>query len=124
MVITLPEKMSQEKIDVLKALGAEIVRTPNEYGFDHLKSHIGVAWQLNQDLENSHILDQYHNPSNPMAHYQETGQEIWDQCDGKIDYVFMGAGTAGTMTGISRKLKEKDPNIKIIAVDPYGSILA
>lgn len=59
-----------------------------------------------------------------MAHYEETGTEIWNQCEGKLDYVFIGAGTAGTMTGISRILKEKDPNIKIIAVDPYGSILA
>jgi len=124
MIITMPEKMSQEKRDVLSALGAEIIRTPNEYGFDHAKSHIGVAWQLSQDLENAHVLDQYKNSSNPMAHYQETGQEIYDQCDGKIDYVFMGAGTAGTMTGISRKLKELDPKIQIVAVDPHGSILA
>lgn len=124
MVITLPEKMSQEKIDVLKALGAEIVRTPTEYAFDHLKSHIGVAWQLNQELPNSHILDQYKNPGNPMAHYDETGEEIFNQCDGKVDYVFIGAGTAGTLTGISRKLKERDPKIKIIGVDPFGSILA
>ena len=59
-----------------------------------------------------------------MAHYEETGTEIWNQCDGKLDYVFMGAGTVGTLTGISRALKEKDPNIKIIGIDPYGSILA
>ena len=78
MIITLPEKMSQEKRDVLKALGAEIIRTPNEYAFDHANSHIGVAWKLSQELENSHILDQYKNPGNPMAHYEETGQEIWD----------------------------------------------
>lgn len=109
---------------MLKALGAEIIRTPNEYAFDHANCHIGIAFKLSQELENAHILDQYKNPGNPMAHYQETGQEIWDQCDGKLDYVFMGAGTAGTMTGISRKLKEMNPDIKIIAVDPYGSILA
>ena len=109
---------------MLKALGAEIVRTPNEYGFDHKDSHIGVAETLSQELPDAHILDQYKNPGNPMAHYDETGQEIWDQCEGKLDYVFMGAGTAGTMTGVSRKLKEMDPSIKIIGVDPYGSILA
>ena len=124
MIITLPEKMSQEKRDVLKALGAEIVRTPNEYAFDHAHSHIGLAWKFSQDLENAHVLDQYKNPGNPMAHYEETGQEIWDQCEGKLDYVFIGAGTGGTCTGISRKLKELDSNIKIIAVDPFGSILA
>ena len=124
MIITMPEKMSQEKRDVLKALGAEIIRTPNEYAFDHLNCHIGLAFKMENEMENAHILDQYKNPGNPMAHYDETGQEIWDQCEGKLDYVFMGAGTAGTLCGISRKLKEKNPDIKIIAIDPPGSILA
>lgn len=124
MIITMPEKMSQEKRDVLKALGAEIIRTPNEYAFDHANCHIGLAVKMAEELDNAHMLDQYKNPGNPMAHYEETGQEIWDQCEGKLDYVFMGAGTGGTMCGISRKLKEMDPNIKIIAVDPPGSILA
>jgi len=124
MIITLPEKMSQEKIDVLKSLGAEIIRTPDEHPFDHAHSHIGVAARLENELENAHILDQYKNASNPMAHYEETGEEIWNQTDGKVDYVFLGAGTGGTMCGLSRKLKEKNPNIKIIGVDPIGSILA
>ena len=124
MVITMPEKMSQEKRDVLKALGAEIIRTPNPYAFDHKFSHIGIAFQLEEDLQDAHVLDQYKNPGNPMAHYEETGAEIFDQCDGKIDYVFLGAGTAGTLTGISRALKERDSNIKVIAIDPFGSILA
>lgn len=109
---------------MLKALGAEIIRTPNEYAFDHLYSHLGIAYTLNQKYENSHILDQYKNTGNPMAHYQETGKEIWEQCDGKIDYLFLGAGTGGTLTGITRYIKEKDPNVKVIAVDPYGSDLA
>lgn len=78
MIITLPEKMSQEKIDVLKALGAEIIRTPNEHGFDHAESHIGLAAKFANELENCHCLDQYSNPANPLAHFQETGQEIWD----------------------------------------------
>jgi len=124
MIITLPEKMSQEKRDVLKALGAEIVRTPNEYAFDHAESHIGWAVKFSETLENCHLLDQYKNPGNPMAHYEETGQEIWDQCGGKLDYMFLGAGTGGTLSGISRKLKELNPNIKIIGIDPLGSILA
>jgi len=109
MIITLPEKMSQEKQDVLSALGSTIVRTPTELGFDHFDSHIGVAIQLNKSLDHSHILDQYKNPSNPLAHYDETGQEIFDQCDGQVDYVVIGAGTGGTLTGISRKLKELNP---------------
>lgn len=124
MIITLPEKMSQEKRDVLKALGAEIIRTPTPYAWDHKFSHIGIAFQLEEDLPNAHVLDQYKNPSNPMAHYEETGKEIWEQCDGKLDYCFIGAGTVGTLTGISRALKERDPNIKIIGVDPFGSDLA
>jgi len=78
MIITLPEKMSQEKSDVLSALGSTVVRAPTEYAFDHAHSHIGVALTLNRTLPNSHILDQYKNPSNPIAHYDETGQEIYD----------------------------------------------
>jgi cystathionine beta-synthase len=124
MIITMPEKMSQEKRDVLTALGAEIIRTPNHYSWDHKYCHIGIAFQLEADLENAHVLDQYKNPGNPLAHYEETGKEIWEQCDGRLDYVFIGAGTAGTITGISRYLKEKDSNIKIIGIDPFGSILA
>jgi cystathionine beta-synthase len=124
MIITMPEKMSQEKQDALMGLGATIIRTPTSYAFDHANSHVGIAFRLEEELKNAHVLDQYKNPSNPMAHYEETGQEIWDQCEGKIDYVFMGSGTGGTLTGISRKLKEKNPDIKIIAIDPAGSILA
>jgi cystathionine beta-synthase len=123
-IITLPEKMSQEKIDCLKGLGATVIRTPTEYPFLHLHGYIGIAFQLQKELENAHVLNQYWNVGNPIAHYNETGQEIWDQCDGKVDYVFMGAGTGGTVTGAARKLKEKNKDIKIIAVDPNGSILA
>jgi cystathionine beta-synthase len=124
MIITLPEKMSQEKVDVLKALGAQIIRTPTEAAFDSPESHIGVAKRLNSEIPNSHILDQYANPSNPLAHYDGTAQELLDQCDGKIDMVVISAGTGGTLTGIARKLKEKIPHVKVVAVDPEGSILA
>lgn len=124
MIITLPEKMSQEKSDVLAALGSTIIRTPTEMPFDHIGSHIGVALDLQKQLPRSHILDQYKNPSNPIAHYDETGQEIFDQCGGKVDYVVVSAGTGGQITGISRKLKELDSKIQIIGVDPNGSILA
>jgi len=95
----------------LAGLGATIVRTPTEASFDSVYSHIGVALDLNKKLPNSHILDQYRNPYNPLAHYDETGQEIFDQCGGKIDYMIISAGTGGTLTGISRKLKELDPKI-------------
>ncbi len=88
-IITLPEKMSQEKVDVLKALGAEIIRTPTEASFDSPESHIGVAKRLNKDIPNSHILDQYSNPSNPLAHYDGTAEEIWDACEGKVDMIVL-----------------------------------
>lgn len=124
MLITLPEKMSSEKVDVLKALGAEITRTPTEAAFDSPESHIGVAKRLNEEIPNSHILDQYSNPSNPLAHYEGTAEELLYQCDGRIDMMVISAGTGGTISGVARKLKEKCPGIKIIGVDPKGSILA
>ncbi|XP_070979688.1 cystathionine beta-synthase-like [Oncorhynchus clarkii lewisi] len=123
-IIVMPEKMSMEKVDVLRALGAEIVRTPTAARFDSPESHVGVAWRLKNEIPNSHILDQYRNPSNPLAHYDTTAEEILEQCDGKVDMLVAGAGTGGTITGIARKLKERCPNIKIVGVDPEGSILA
>eukprot|EP00123_Amoebidium_parasiticum_P022687 comp9259_c0_seq1/m.4382 comp9259_c0_seq1/g.4382 ORF comp9259_c0_seq1/g.4382 comp9259_c0_seq1/m.4382 type:complete len:508 (-) comp9259_c0_seq1:331-1854(-) len=123
-IICLPEKMSNEKVDTLKALGAEIVRTPNDAAFDSPESHIGVSYRLQAEIPNSHILNQYDNPYNPIAHYDSTAEELLDQCDGKIDMLVAGAGTGGTISGIARKLKERCPNIKIVGVDPVGSILA
>uniref|UniRef100_A0A673Y737 Cystathionine beta-synthase n=1 Tax=Salmo trutta TaxID=8032 RepID=A0A673Y737_SALTR len=123
-IIVMPEKMSMEKVDVLRALGAEIVRTPTAARFDSPESHVGVAWRLKNEIPNSHILDQYRNASNPLAHYDTTAEEILEQCDGKVDMLVAGAGTGGTITGIARKLKERCPNIKIVGVDPEGSILA
>jgi cystathionine beta-synthase len=124
MIITLPEKMSKEKVDILKGLGAEIIRTPTEAAWDSPESHIGVARRLNKEIPNSHILDQYSNPSNPLAHYDGTAEELIYQTDGKIDYVVISAGTGGTLTGVARKLKEKIPHVKVVGVDPHGSILA
>ena len=97
VIITIPEKMSLEKINTLKALGAEIIRTPTEEPWDSPNSHIGVAKRLNKEIPNSHILDQYKNKNNPLAHYEFTGEEIWKQCGGKIDFG-AGAGTGGTIT--------------------------
>ena len=96
-IITLPEKMSKEKVDILKALGAEIIRTPTEATYDAPESHISVANKLCNEIPNSHILDQYKNPSNPLAHYDGTAEEIWKQCNGQIDMLVAGAGTGGTM---------------------------
>lgn len=110
-IITLPEKMSQEKVDVLKALGAEIVRTPTEAAWDAPESHIGVAKRLNAEIPNSVILDQYANPYNPIAHFDHTAEEIYRACNGQIDMLVAGAGTGGTISGIARKLKTLCPNI-------------
>jgi cystathionine beta-synthase len=124
VIITMPEKMSREKQVVLEALGAEIVRTPTEAAFDSPESHISVARRLQSELPNAHILDQYSNPNNPLVHEKETGQEILDDLDGKVDMVVMGAGTGGSITGVARRIKAANPNCLIIGADPVGSILA
>ena len=124
VIITMPEKMSQEKQVVLEALGAEIIRTPTEAAWDAPESHIGVAKRLREIIPNSHILDQYSNPSNPGAHEEGTGREIIDQCGGKLDAVVMTAGTGGTISGVARVIKREVPGCKVIGVDPEGSILA
>ena len=122
-IITMPEKMSKEKQIALEALGAEIIRTPTEASFDDPESHIGVAKKLNKEIPNSHILDQYSNPSNPEAHYNGTAEEIIEDFGTNLDMVVIGVGTGGTITGIAKRLKEHIPNIKIIGADPIGSIL-
>ena len=124
MIITMPEKMSREKQVVLEALGAEIIRTPTEAAWDAPESHIGVAKQLQKILPNSHILDQYSNPDNPLAHYHGTGKEIVEQTGGKLDFLVLTAGTGGTISGTARYVKEHVKGVKVIGVDPVGSILA
>ena len=123
MIITMPEKMSKEKEVTLKALGAEIVRTPTEAAWDSPESHIEVAKKMQAEIPNSHILDQYSNPANPDAHYENTAQEILDDFDDSLKMVVAGVGTGGTITGMAKRLKEERPGITIIGVDPYGSIL-
>ncbi|KAI9760593.1 MAG: hypothetical protein M4579_001562 [Chaenotheca gracillima] len=123
-IITLPEKMSPEKVAVLRALNATIIRTPTQAAFDSPESHIGVARRLQKEIPNAHILDQYGNKDNPLAHEYGTAEEIWTQTEGKIKAVVAGAGTGGTITGLARGLKKHNPEIKVIAADPYGSILA
>jgi len=123
MIITMPEKMSKEKEVVLKSLGAEIIRTPTEAAWDDPKSHIGVAKKLNDEIPNSFILDQYSNENNTLAHYTYTAEEILRDLDGNISMLVAGVGTGGTITGVAKKLKEEIPEIKIIGVDPLGSIL-
>ncbi|MBH31143.1 MAG: cystathionine beta-synthase [Candidatus Marinimicrobia bacterium] len=123
MIITMPEKMSKEKEVVLKALGAEIIRTPTEAAWNDPESHIGIAKKLNEEIPNSHILDQYANPANPDAHYCGTAEEILSQFGNEMKMAVIGVGTGGTITGVAKRLKEERPDITIVGADPDGSIL-
>ena len=123
LIITMPEKMSMEKEVILKSLGAKIVRTPTEAAHDDPESLLGVARRLHSEIPNSHILDQYANPNNPDAHYFETAEEILDEFGKNLAMVVIGAGTGGTITGVAKRLKESIPDIKVVGVDPIGSIL-
>ena len=123
MIITMPEKMSREKQVVLEALGAEIVRTPTEAAWDDPESHIEIAKKLKGELERAHILDQYSNPDNPDAHYDRTAGEILADFGTDLAMVVIGVGTGGTITGVARRLKEAIPGVKVVGVDPIGSIL-
>ena len=116
--------MSPEKVAVLRALGATIIRTPTQAAYDSPESHIGVAKRLQKEIPNSHILDQYANEDNPRAHEFGTAEEIWKQSGGKIKAIVAGAGTGGTITGLAKGLKKHNNDIKVIAADPFGSILA
>jgi len=123
VIITMPEKMSKEKQIVLESLGAKIYRTPTEAAWDSPKSHISLAKNLNNEILHSYILDQYANPANWEAHYHHTAQEIIDDFGQSIDMIVAGVGTGGTITGLSKRLKESKPDIEIVGVDPIGSIL-
>lgn len=123
-IIVMPEKMSNEKVYALRALGAKIIRTPTEAAYDSPEGLIYVAQELQRQTPNSIVLDQYRNAGNPLAHYDGTAAEILWQLDNKVDMVVVTAGTAGTISGIGRKIKEQAPNCKIVGVDPYGSVLA
>ena len=123
LIITMPEKMSQEKQVVMEALGAQIIRTPTEAGHDDPESLFGVALRLEKEMDNAKIPNQYDNPDNPDAHYYGTGQEIWDDLGEDLDMMVISAGTGGTITGVARFLKEKNPNILVVGVDPEGSVL-
>ncbi|KAJ9467525.1 Cystathionine beta-synthase [Diplonema papillatum] len=125
MVVTMPEKMSKEKISVMRALGAEVIRTPNDAAWDAPNSHIGIAKQMAiDDPVHTKVLDQYTNEANPRAHYEGTATEILQQCSGNLDMIVMGTGTGGTLSGIAKKLKEHNKDITVVGVDPVGSILA
>ena len=123
MIIVMPQKMSMEKEVTLKALGAKIVRTPTEAGHDDPEGLFHVSKKLCETTPNAHILDQYGNDDNPDAHEHGTAIEIWDDFEGNIDMVVAGVGTGGTITGIAKYLKQKNPDIRIVGADPFGSVL-
>ena len=123
MIIVMPQKMSMEKEVTLKSLGAKIIRTPTEAGHDDPEGLFQVSKKLCESMPNAHILDQYGNDDNPDTHEKGTAIEIWEDFNGEIDMIVSGVGTGGTITGIAKYLKQKNPEIKIIGADPFGSIL-
>jgi cystathionine beta-synthase len=122
-VFVMPDKMSLEKIQLLRAYGARVVITPTAVAPEDPRSYYNVARRIVAETSNAILANQYHNPENPRSHYLTTGPEIWEQTQGQVTDVVLGMGTGGTITGISKYLKEKNPDIRIVGVDPVGSIL-
>jgi len=123
-IFTMPDKMSQEKVRLLKAFGAEVIITPTAVPHDHPQNYVMMAKRIVSETPGAVLAGQFENPANPAAHVATTGPELWEQTDGRITHFVAGAGTGGTITGVARYLKSMNPNIKIIAADPQGSALA
>jgi cystathionine beta-synthase len=121
-VFTTTDKQSQEKISVLRALGAEVIVCPTAVAPDDPRSYYSVARRLAEEIPNSVYVNQYDNPANTVAHVRATGPEVWEQTEGKVTHFIAGAGTGGTISGTAKYLKEKNPNVQVIGVDPYGSV--
>lgn len=121
-IFTMADKQSQEKIDVLRAVGAEVIVCPTNVAPTDSRSYYSIAKKLNEEIPNSFYPNQYDNPSNTLAHYESTGPEIWKDTEGKITHYVAGMGTGGTISGTSKYLKEQNPDIKTIGVDTYGSV--
>ena len=121
-IFTMPDKMSQEKINLLKAFGAEVIVCPTAVEPDDPRSYYSVARRLSEEIPNSFYPNQYDNPNNPEAHYESTGPEIWKQTEGRITHFVCGLGTGGTVTGTGKFLKEQNPNVRVIGADPIGSL--
>lgn len=121
-VFVMPDKMSQEKVDTLRAFGAKVVVCPTAVEPDDPRSYYQVAKRIAAETPNTFYANQYHNPSNPNAHYLSTGPEIWEQCGDEVDVFVAGMGTGGTISGTGRFLREKNPNIRLVGIDPVGSL--
>ena len=124
VILTIPDKMSDEKIDALRAYGAQVHVCPTQVPPESPESYYNVAIRLAKEAKNGFLLNQYNTPDNPESHYVSTGPEIWRQTEGKIDVFVGGVGTGGTMSGCSKFLKEKNPNLVTVAIDPIGSVFA
>ena len=121
-IFTMPDKMSQEKVRLLKAYGAEVVITPTAVPPDHPDNYVMKAKQIAKETPGAVLANQFYNPINPEAHYDTTGPEIWEQTEGKVTHLVAGAGTGGTVSGAGKYLKEKNPKVRVIAADPIGSL--
>ncbi len=121
-VFTMPDKMSQEKVRLLKAFGAEVVITPTAVPPDHPDNYVMKAKQIAKDTPGAILANQFYNEINPEAHYATTGPEIWEQTGGRVTHLVAGAGTGGTVSGAGKYLKEKNPKVRIVAGDPVGSL--
>ncbi len=121
-IFTTTDKQSKEKVDMLKAVGAEVIICPTNVTPDDPRSYYSVAERLNKEIPNSFWCNQYDNPSNASAHYESTGPEIWKQTEGKITHFVVGVGTGGTVSGVGKYLKEQNPDIQIWGIDTYGSV--
>jgi len=121
-ILTMPDKMSIEKINMLKAFGAKVVVTPTDVHGDSPEHYVNVAKRIAKKTPNAFYVNQYHSQQNSEAHYRFTAREIWKQTEGKLDYFVAGTGTGGTISGVGRFMKEKKANVKIIGVDPHGSV--
>lgn len=123
-IFTMPDKMSQEKVRLLKAFGAEVIITPTAVPPDHPQNYVQMAKRIVRETPGAVLAGQFENAANPAAHVATTGPELWEQTEGRITHFVAGAGTGGTISGVARYLKSMNPNIKIIAADPQGSVLA
>jgi cystathionine beta-synthase len=121
-VFTTTDKQSKEKVDLLKALGAEVIVCPTAVDPEDPRSYYSIAKKLAREIPNSYYPNQYDNPQNPLAHYETTGPEIWEDTEGKITHFVCGMGTGGTVSGVGKFLKEKNPKVQIVGVDPAGSL--
>ncbi|WP_299261767.1 pyridoxal-phosphate dependent enzyme [uncultured Aquimarina sp.] len=122
LICVMADKQSKEKMDILRAVGAKVMVCPTNVEPDDPRSYYSVSKRLAEETPNSWYVNQYDNPSNAKAHYESTGPEIWEQTDGKITHFIVGVGTGGTISGVGKYLKEKNPNIKIWGIDTYGSV--